>query len=555
MTADNQFGSTSVIRLNGTAESRIELKGTTQTVAGLDYPAATAGYKAIQHSEYGAPFEVDTVSDLIIDVANGNSFAYAGDIRDQGGKVNVVKNGTGTQTLLGNGIDYTGTTTVNAGTLISTGDDIWTSTLTIASGALFNANVTSTTETYENRFGGFTLAGAGVYRKSGPGNMSMSWGNGACNVSMASGGLIEITEGVMRLEYGSNNNWSANKADMHIASGASFNLWDNNNAGPMVDVLTGDGAVTRTNHASTGNITLGTDNGTGEFTGTISNSVGTTHLIKVGTGTQTLSGSNSYSGNTTVNGGSLVIGETGSLSFYVANATTNAVSGTGSFTANGVFDINTTAVTASTGTWNLVNTATLTETYGENFVISGWSEDNGVWTLESGNKTWTFTEATGNLELVTSNTYATWIDGFFPGQTDQNIIGADADPDKDGLSNAIEMVIGGNPATGMNVDLAPTIELVTNPAGVPAGDYLLFTYRRTDLSVVAGVTATAEYDADMVPAWSVAQDGVAGVTILVDDNYASFVPPATETDRVRVFVPRGANANLFGRLRATVPAP
>ncbi|MEK7950960.1 beta strand repeat-containing protein [Luteolibacter soli] len=553
MTADNQFGANSVIHFNGTNESRIELKGTTQTVAGLDYPAATAGFKAIQHSEYGSPSAVDAVSDLIINVANGNTFAYSADLRDQGGTVNVVKNGTGTQSLLGNGIDYRGTTTVNAGTLISNGDDIWTSVLTIASGAVFDAHITSTTELYEHMFGGSVINGAGIYRKSGPGTSSFSSGNGLANVSMASGALIDITEGMIRLDYGGNNNWTNNKADMNIASGASFNLWDNTGSGPMVDALTGEGNVTRTNYAETGNLTVGVDNGSGDFAGSISNTTGKTHLIKNGTGTQTLSGFNTYSGNTTINGGAVVLTEFGWLSFFVGNGTTNSVGGTGSFTANGTFIIDTSAVTANSGTWNLVNTSSLTESFGATFSILGWTEAGNVWTYEDGNKTWTFTEATGNLELVSENTYATWIDGFFTGQSDQNIIGPDADPDHDGITNAIEMVVGGNPATGVDVNLQPTIELVTNPAGVPAGDYLLFTYRRTDLSVLAGVIASSEYDTNLIAPWTVAQNGVGGVTILVDDNYASFTPPATDTDRVRVFVPRAANAKLFGRLNATVP--
>ncbi len=554
-TTDNQFGAGSVIHFTGTAENRFELKGTSQTVAGLDYPAALAGYKAIQHSEFGAPLPVDAVSDLIINVADAASFAYTGDLRDQGGTVNVTKNGLGTQSLLGNGIDYRGTTTVNTGTLISTGDDIWTSVLTIASGAVFNANITSATELYEHMFGGSTINGAGIYRKSGVGTMTFTSGNGTANVSMASGALIDITAGTLRLDYGNNNNWTNNKADMTLAAGTAFDLWDNSNAGPMVDALNGSGDVRRTTYASTGNLTVGVDDGSGDFAGIISNSVGKTNLIKNGTGTQTLSGVNSYTGNTTVNDGALVLSDTGWLRFAVTNLANNTVNGSGTFTANGVFVIDTTGVTANSGVWNLVNTSSLTAGFGEDFAVSGWTQDADVWTYEDGDKIWTFTEATGDLELISTNTYATWIDGFFPGVTDQNIIGETADPDKDGIANAVEMVIGGQPATGMDSALLPTIELVTNPVGVPAGDYLLFTYRRTDLSFDAGLIAVCEHDADLVAPWSVAQDNIAGVELLVDDDYASFVPPAVETDRVRVFVPRAANQELFGRLQVTVPAP
>jgi hypothetical protein len=43
------------------------------------------------------------------------------------------------------------------------------------------------------------------------------------------------------------------------------------------------------------------------------------------------------------------------------------------------------------------------------------------------------------------------------------------------------------------------------------------------------------------------------VVILTDDNYGLFTPPAADTDRVRVFVPRGVNTTLFGRLNVQVP--
>jgi hypothetical protein len=39
------------------------------------------------------------------------------------------------------------------------------------------------------------------------------------------------------------------------------------------------------------------------------------------------------------------------------------------------------------------------------------------------------------------------------------------------------------------------------------------------------------------------------VVIQVDDNF-TFTPPAANTDRVRVYVPRGVNTRLFGRLLA-----
>ena len=105
----------------------------------------------------------------------------------------------------------------------------------------------------------------------------------------------------------------------------------------------------------------------------------------------------------------------------------------------------------------------------------------------------------------------------------------------------------------MDANLLPTLELVKDPAGLAVGDYFLFTYRRSGEAVAAGLIAASEYDADLVAPWTTAQDGVDGVVVLVDEDYASFEPAATDTDRVRVYIPRGTNPKLFGRLAVTVP--
>jgi fibronectin-binding autotransporter adhesin len=551
-TVDNQFGANTVLRFAATGDKRLELKGTTQTLAGIDNTGAT-GYNNIQHSEFGSPAAIDGVSDLIVNVADGNNFSYSGVLRDQGGRVNLVKNGPGTQQLHGGLIDFSGTTTVNQGRLLVNSDDTWTSAVAIAAGAVYEINVTSATDTLENRQPNYTLTGTGTFRKTGIGNLSMGW-SGAAQVAMDSGALIEILEGEIRLEYGSQTHWTNNRSDLTIAPGAALNLWDNNNAGVFVDSLNGGGSVIRT-HGVSGNLTVGVDDGSGDFSGSISNASGRTNVIKEGSGTQTLSGINTYSGDTIVTDGELVLADGGSLRFVVTDTGSNVISGTGTVTLAGSFDIDISAVTAENGTWSLVDTANLTVSFDDTFSPgAGWTaEGDGLWALSSGTQTWTFSEVTGNLTLGSGSSYASWIDGFFPGETDPSIISADADPDQDGLANAVELIVGGSPAGGLDTDLLPTLELVTDPEGLAAGDYLLFTYRRTDLSVSAGAVATFEINTSLEGDWTTVADGVGGAVILVDDDYTGFSPPAAATDRVRVFVPRDDNQRLFGRLRATLP--
>ena len=71
-----------------------------------------------------------------------------------------------------------------------------------------------------------------------------------------------------------------------------------------VDTIAG-GAVT---------LTLGADDQTGSFSGNLQNTAGTLSVVKIGTGTQALSGAGStYSGGTTINAGSLLAGDASAL--------------------------------------------------------------------------------------------------------------------------------------------------------------------------------------------------------------------------------------------------
>lgn len=79
-----------------------------------------------------------------------------------------------------------------------------------------------------------------------------------------------------------------------------------------INGLSGGGTVTTFN--TTGNVTLGNAGGSGIFSGSITNGAGL-RLTKTGIGTQTLSGTNTYTGTTTVNtnGGTLQFAKQASL--------------------------------------------------------------------------------------------------------------------------------------------------------------------------------------------------------------------------------------------------
>jgi autotransporter-associated beta strand protein len=441
--------------------------------------------------------------------------------------------------------------------------------------------------------GTVTIGNSGIIIASNTSSLAANSVNAAVNIS---GGTVSIGQtGGTSITLGSSTNANAGltTAALNLTGGAvtlAGNLIRGTATGTVNSTLNLAGGIldlTGRNITSLTNITysngtlknLGTVNtgmtlaGTGSrvfdqeaaVSGTIQGAVTgeSVGLTKQGTGALTLAGLNTYTGDTTVNAGTLVLADNARLRFVIGatSGTNNRITGTGTVTLDGDFDIDTTAVDASdltSGSWLIVDTANLAENFGVSFTLlgAGWSESANVWTKTVGAKEYTFTEATGTLTLTSDASYATWIDSFFPGVTDPATIGANADPDNDGIPNSVEMVLGGNPKDGIDTALLPTIELVTDPVStpaVPAGSYLLFTYRRSDLSVAAGITANCETNTDLAAPWITVTEATPGVVIQVDDDFNFTPAAASPTDRVRVYVPIASNSAHFGRLKVVVP--
>ena len=148
------------------------------------------------------------------------------------------------------------------------------------------------------------------------------------------------------------------------------------------------------------------------------------------------------------------------------------------------------------------------------------------------------------LVNIVATPFSTWA------TTTNGLSGANAefgaDPDRDGLTNGIEFVVGGqpNPANvGSNsCDLLPTLAL--------SGTNLVFTYRRTALAASeSGMVIAAEYGSAL-SGWTPAQDGVNGVSIVTTTN--GF---AEGVDKVEVTLPASltASGQLFARLHVSMP--
>jgi autotransporter-associated beta strand protein len=136
---------------------------------------------------------------------------------------------------------------------------------------------------------------------------------------------------------------------------------------------------------------------------TLANVISGTGAVAVkGSGTVTLTGANTYTGNTTVEAGTLELGTSGRLAFALIGTSSNSVSGPGTASFNGAFQLDLTAADLTDGTsWALA--AVTSQTFGPSFAIlssaGSFTKSGVLHTLLSNGRTWTFSEATGMLTV------------------------------------------------------------------------------------------------------------------------------------------------------------
>jgi hypothetical protein len=138
--------------------------------------------------------------------------------------------------------------------------------------------------------------------------------------------------------------------------------------------------------------------------------------------------------------------------------------------------------------------------------------------------------------------FAGWIDGFFPGVTDPLIIGFNADPDGDGVSNGVEALSGGTPNSA---GVFATTELTKTANG------LTFLYPQ-DKTPPSGVTAGYEWSTDLVN-WQNGGTSFGGVTVTLADEVWDDTGVDVDIYQVTATVTVGVAPKLFVRVKALQP--
>jgi len=273
------------------------------------------------------------------DIGTGSLLTWTGQAVSNNSTSGFIKNGAGTWNIGSQANNYTGGFTLNAGTVIvtgnrsfgtaamtinggiiqsstgitfaptsltiggnfafsGTGNDIWGMTVnTGSSNRTITNNTTSTaTRTFSNTIsgsGGITFDGTG-----GSGGIVLSGANDYTGGTILSGGLLKLSgSGTLGSTSGTLN-----------VNGGTLDLGGTNQT---VGALNGSAGAINTS-TGTSTLTVGNGDGSGSYAGSITNT-GTVALTKTGAGTQTLTANDSYTGATTINGGVLELKNSGGV--------------------------------------------------------------------------------------------------------------------------------------------------------------------------------------------------------------------------------------------------
>jgi len=246
-------------------------------------------------------------SNETLGVANGSG-TFSGNISTGNGTINIAKVGTGTQVLSGSNT-YSGSTAINGGVLQigaggTTGSLASSTAISGTTGATLTFN-RSDSVTVAN-----TISGGLGFQQSGAGTLTLSASNSY------SGGTT-VNNGTLKL---------GNASALGSASGAlnvNGGTLDLNGKSLSVSALSGSAGASITSTVSGTSILTATVAGASAYAGNIANGAGVIALVKSGTGTLTLTGSNSHSGGTTINGGTLSVNADRALGTATASVTIN----------------------------------------------------------------------------------------------------------------------------------------------------------------------------------------------------------------------------------------
>ena len=207
-----------------------------------------------------------------------------------------------------NQLALSGANTISASILINDSLDIVNAAATyfpISSTITANAAGTKTITNKGTGIGGVTLSGIIA---DGNGGIAAVTQNSATSALTLSGvntytGNTTISVGTLKLGNAATIPFASGMGDVYVNGTLDLNGYS-----PTVNGLFGAGIVDNVSAGDSVTFQAGSDNHDGSFSGVIQNTSGTVALQKAGMGVLTLSGANTYKGNTTIKAGTLKVG-------------------------------------------------------------------------------------------------------------------------------------------------------------------------------------------------------------------------------------------------------
>lgn len=404
-----------------------------------------------------------------------------------GGATSLVKNGAGTLILSATGNIYTGPLQIQAGTVQygnagPGGESSGTGhSVAISSGATLGFRHGST----ENIIFNAPISGAGRvnfnYSNSGAGGGSLTLGG---NNSFTGGLTVSPTGGTNTLTLFAATTTALGTGNVTIGQYGKLDLNGHSNTTGLL-VSTGTNGTVTNDGASDATLTLN-GSGTQTFGGVIRDGVRKLSIAKSGSGNQSLTGSNTYSGDTTVSAGTLTLGQVNpsneSSTVSIASAAVLNLAFSGIDTVDKLF----------------INGVQQPATDYTSAHASGRFTGGGTLRVSSG----------------PSPGFTSWIDDFGLALADQD---PTDDPDHDGHSNLAEFAFAGNPASATDNGQR---QLLTTDAN---GDSLPDLTLTLTLEVRTGTTFAATGPDLLSPV-------VDGITYRIEgsSDLANFTSPVTE---------------------------
>jgi len=270
------------------------------------------------------------------------------------GAGSLAQSGSGTTILTSNQNWYSGGTQINGGTLqIGNGG---------TSGQLGSGLVSNNAALVFMRSDaisvGNVISGSGSLAQSGAGTLTLTGANTYTGATTVTSGILKAGVASVAGMSGAFGNNSA--VTLSNATGVGLDL---NGFNTQIGSLAGGGTLGGNVTLGGSTLTVGGNNLASTFSGIISGAAG--NLIKIGSGTLTLTGANTYTGTTTINAGTVQVGDGGTLGTLANGAITdnaalvfkrsdtisvgNVISGSGSLAQSGAGTLTLTGANTYTG--------------------------------------------------------------------------------------------------------------------------------------------------------------------------------------------------------------